>query len=205
MLSGITSGWQTGWKRTHGAAVTGLRCVISGFTMSTDSKPCRLDNQLIVSVRTCQDCADGEPADGECNRLKKKIDVLLLCRQCYPRQHHQPSNRENVNTTMLYLQRDVYLNIMYLTEYNRLPCVKSRSLLQPGSFAFSCFSNFEPHCFIPPFPPSPQVSLGLKAETWPINTTAGSPNPVGGGGERRREGEISRRYTVTYIRFHTAD
>lgn len=108
MLSGITSGRQTGWKRTRGAAVTGRRCVISGFTMPTESKPGRLDNQLIVSVRTCQDQADGEPADGKCNRLK--IDVLL-------RYYHitsTPSNRENVNSTMLYLQRDARLNIVEL-------------------------------------------------------------------------------------------
>lgn len=63
---------------------------------------------------------------------------------------------------------------------------------------------FWPPCFIPPFPHLPQFSLDLKAEMWPINTTASSPNLYGGGGEHGTR-EKSHRYTVTYILFHTAD
>lgn len=60
--------------------------------------------------------------------------------------------------------------------------------LQPSRFHL-CFFAF-PSCF--PLPASSplclshlQFSLGLKAGTWPINTTAGSPYQGGGGGEQR--------------------
>lgn len=51
-------------------------------------------------------------------------------------------------------------------------------------------------------------SLDLKVGTRPINTTAGSPNRGGGGGEpkeRDRKREGSHHYTLTYIHFLPAD
>lgn len=149
-------------------SVHGLKTLHIGYPTDT-----RTGSWEMQQVKIAENC-----------RSPSLLPVLLS-----PASYLMPPLRENINTTLMHLQR----HTVRLPRRVQQGTPVITPLLHPGSSAFSCLSN------IPfasnraaPSPLLPRVSLGLKAETWPINTTAGSSNLGGGGGERRdRERELT--------------